>query len=74
MWTLEGHGHWHLFTGLGGYFYITYGIWLRHCLNGVKEGSDEYELIWPSLFFSLPVVKRKETASKEVRARHVKAE
>ena len=23
--ALEGHAHWHLLTGLGGYFYITYG-------------------------------------------------
>ena len=22
---LEGHGHWHLLSGLGGYYYITYG-------------------------------------------------
>ena len=22
---LEGHAHWHLLTGLGGYYYITYG-------------------------------------------------
>ncbi|KAK4957825.1 alkaline ceramidase ydc1, partial [Elasticomyces elasticus] len=30
---LEGHGWWHLMTGLGAYFYITWGIWLRHCLD-----------------------------------------
>ncbi|PSK45355.1 hypothetical protein B9Z65_2495 [Elsinoe australis] len=50
---LEGHGWWHLMTGTGAYFYITWGIWLRHCLN---SRHDEYELIWPSTFTSLPVV------------------
>ena len=24
---LEGHAYWHLLTGLGGYYYITYGKW-----------------------------------------------
>lgn len=36
---------------LGAYFYIVWGIWLRHCLNGRE---DEYELIWPSVLFSFP--------------------
>ena len=39
-------------TGLGAYYYITWGIWLRHCLNGRQE---EYRLVWPSLF-SLPEI------------------
>jgi len=47
---LEGHGWWHLGTGIGAYFYMVWGIWLRHCLN---ERQDEYELSWPSIF-SLP--------------------
>lgn len=54
---LEGHGWWHLMTGCGAYFYIVWGIWLRHCLNGKQ---DEYELRWPSLFTSLPVILRRE--------------
>ncbi|KAK8196484.1 alkaline ceramidase ydc1 [Zalaria obscura] len=58
---LEGHGWWHLMTGTGAYFYITWGIWLRHCLNGKQ---DEYELQWPSLFFSLPLVVRKGAGAK----------
>ncbi|CAK1356230.1 unnamed protein product [Cercospora beticola] len=51
---LEGHGWWHLGTGLGAYFYIVWGIWLRHCLNG---RADEFELSWPS-FISLPEIVR----------------
>ena len=41
-------------TGVGAYFYITWGIWLRHCLNGRQ---DEYTLKWPRLF-SLPEIVR----------------
>lgn len=43
----------HIMTGVGSYFYITWAIWLRHCLN---ERQDEYVLNWPSYFFSLPEV------------------
>ncbi|KAF2234622.1 alkaline phytoceramidase [Viridothelium virens] len=54
---LEGHGWWHLMTGIGAYFYITWGIWLRHCLDGRQ---DEFELHWPRATTSLPmIVKRK---------------
>lgn len=49
---LEGHGWWHLMTGIGSYFYLVWGIWLRHCLN---ERQDKYFLSWPS-WFSLPEV------------------
>lgn len=52
--VLEGHGWWHIMTGVGAYFYLVWGIWLRHCLNGKH---DDYDLIWPR-FFSLPVVVR----------------
>ena len=34
-------------TGIGAYFYLVWGIWLRHCLNGRQA---EYELSWPSVF------------------------
>ncbi|KAF2156038.1 alkaline ceramidase [Myriangium duriaei CBS 260.36] len=51
--VLEGHGWWHLMTGTGAYFYITWGIWLRHCLNGRQ---DEYELVWPNKLTSLPLI------------------
>jgi len=49
---LEGHGWWHLMTGIGSYFYLVWGIWLRHCLNGRQ---DEYMLYWPS-YFAIPDV------------------
>ncbi|KAI9883222.1 MAG: hypothetical protein M1823_005015 [Watsoniomyces obsoletus] len=52
---LEGHGWWHFMTGLGAYYYIVWGIWLRHCLN---HREDEFKLEWPSAFFSLPQVVR----------------
>lgn len=42
--------HRHLMTGTGAYFYLVWGIWLRHCLN---ERQDEFELSWPSIF-SMP--------------------
>ena len=56
---LEGHGWWHLMTGVGAYFYIVWGIWLRHCLNGRQ---DEFEMVWPSVATSLPQVVRKRSA------------
>jgi len=46
----------HVMTGTGAYFYIVWGIWLRHCLNGKH---DEYVLVWPSLFSFPAVVHRK---------------
>lgn len=52
---LEGHGWWHLMTGVGAYFYIAWGIWLRHCLNGRQ---DEFEMVWPSVWASVPKVER----------------
>jgi dihydroceramidase len=41
-------------TGAGAYFYLVWGIWLRHCL---KEDQDDYALSWPSIF-SLPDIVR----------------
>lgn len=52
---LEGHGWWHLMTGAGAYFYIVWGIWLRHNLNG---DQDKYTLRWPNLWTSIPDVIR----------------
>jgi len=49
----EFHGIWHIMTGVGAYFYLVWGIWLRHCLH---ERQEEYELYWPSIFFSLPEI------------------
>lgn len=42
----------HLMTATGAYFYLVWGIWLRHCLNGRQE---EYDLKWPRVF-SLPEI------------------
>lgn len=42
----------HLMTGLGTYIHLTWGIWLRYCLN---ERQEEFGLSWPSIF-SLPEV------------------
>ncbi|KAH9883719.1 ceramidase [Xylariomycetidae sp. FL2044] len=49
---LEGHGWWHLMTGVGAYFYIVWRIWIQRCLDG---DEDRYRLVWPSLL-SLPLV------------------
>ncbi|KAI9749938.1 MAG: pre-mRNA-splicing factor prp46 [Chaenotheca gracillima] len=57
---LEGHGWWHLMTGTGAYFYLTWGIWLRHCLSGRQ---DEYSLKWPSMWTSLPEIVRTDQSS-----------
>ncbi|KAF1984797.1 dihydroceramidase [Aulographum hederae CBS 113979] len=58
---LEGHGWWHIMTGVGAYYYIVWGIWLRHCLNGKH---DEYDLVWPNIFLRVPVVVRREGPNK----------
>ena len=55
--VLEGHGWWHLMTGTGAYFYIVWGLWLRHCLNGRQ---DEFMLRWPR-WMSLPAIERRKT-------------
>lgn len=50
----ECHGWWHLLTGIGAYYELMYGIYLRHCLDG---NQHRYTLDWPGLF-SLPIVRR----------------
>jgi dihydroceramidase len=52
--VLEGHGWWHLMTGIGAYDYIVWGIYLRHIMNGDQE---HFKMVWPS-FFTLPEVVR----------------
>lgn len=44
-------------TGLGAYCYIIWGIWLRHCLNGLQ---DEYDLSWPATYRLPEIVKVKQ--------------
>lgn len=43
---LEGHAWWHLMTGIGAYYYITWRIWIHRCLEG---NEDKFRLCWPSL-------------------------
>jgi len=40
-------------TGTGAYYYIVWGIWLRHHLN---YKQNEYELDWPN-FWTVPEIK-----------------
>jgi hypothetical protein len=47
--------HRHIFTGIAQYFNLTWSIWLRYCFNGKQ---DDVELVWPSLFTSVPAVER----------------
>ncbi|KAH7355309.1 ceramidase [Rhexocercosporidium sp. MPI-PUGE-AT-0058] len=53
---LEGHGWWHIFTGIAAYFNLTWAVWLRYCLDGKQ---DEVELEWLSMLSSVPIVIRK---------------
>lgn len=48
---LEAHGWWHVFTGLGAYYWLIWRIWLETCLDG-REG--DFMLNWPSVFTSVP--------------------
>ena len=49
---LEGHGWWHLLTAVGAYAYISWGIWLRRCLDGDQTDCEVY---WPT-WYTLPEV------------------
>ncbi|KAJ5632594.1 hypothetical protein N7490_008933 [Penicillium lividum] len=66
---LEGHGWWHIMTGLGAYLYIVWGIWLRHCLNG---NQDDYHLRWAH-FWHIPEVIRTTPISENGVARDKKS-
>lgn len=59
---LEGHGWWHLMTGIGAYYFIVWGVWLRHCLN---FRQDEYELVWPNVWTVPSVVGRSSGLTKK---------
>jgi dihydroceramidase len=54
----KAHNIRHLMTGTGAYYYIVWGVWLRHCLN---YRQDEYELVWPN-FWTMPDVVRRQGA------------
>jgi Ceramidase len=49
----------HIMTAIAAYINLTWGIWLRYCLKGRQ---DDVELVWPSLFTSVPVVMRTDKA------------
>jgi dihydroceramidase len=51
----------HILTGIGAYFYLVWGIWLRYCLNGQQ---DDVEMVWPRLITSFPEVRVKKQAAK----------
>lgn len=57
-------------TGTGAYFYIVWGIWLRHHLN---YRQDEYELLWPNMW-TMPDVVRRESAKSRSSANGAKKE
>ena len=54
---LEGHGWWHLLTGIAEYYNIVWSMWLRYCL---EEKQDEVEMVWLSKWTSMPRLLRKE--------------
>jgi dihydroceramidase len=56
--TTKAHSTRHLMTGTGAYYYIVWGVWLRHCLN---YRQDEYELEWLSVWSTPQVIKRRAT-------------
>ncbi|PSR91935.1 ceramidase [Coniella lustricola] len=49
--VFEGHAWWHIFTGIGTYYCITWRLWLEKCLGG---GEKHFALQWPSPFTSVP--------------------
>ncbi|KAH8893724.1 alkaline phytoceramidase [Thozetella sp. PMI_491] len=61
--VLEGHGWWHILTGIGAYYLILWRVWLVRVLDGSEH---EYMLHWPSFFTSVPeVVPRPSGARKD---------
>lgn len=59
---LEGHGWWHLMTGIGAYCYIVWGIHLRHILNGDQE---YYVMVWPRIYRLPEIVKVSDPPAKD---------
>ncbi|TID16782.1 alkaline dihydroceramidase Ydc1 [Venturia nashicola] len=54
---LEGHAWWHILTGLAAYYLLTWGVYLRYCL---EDGMDEVRLVWPSLWTTMPTVEKRD--------------
>ncbi|KAH6673864.1 alkaline phytoceramidase [Halenospora varia] len=59
---LEGHGWWHIMTGIAAYFNLTWAIWLQYCRDGKQ---DDVHLAWPSVFSSVPVVVKAENRNRK---------
>lgn len=47
----------HVLTGLAAYYLLTWGVYLRYCLDG---RMDEVGLVWPSLWTSMPTVEKRD--------------
>lgn len=71
-YLLEGHGWWHIFTGIGVYFYLVYEQYLRLWLQGTQ---DYYKFKWvlgfPAIVLTDP--KGLETAKKNKKLAEVDA-
>lgn len=63
---LEGHGWWHLMTGIGAYCYIVWGIHLRHVLNGEQ---DKYEMVWLHVWTLPEIIRLSPSGSSQRRGR-----
>ena len=57
----------HLLTGTGAYMYITWGIWLRHCLNGRQE---EYRCKWRRIYHFPEIIRVEKGIPKPVVGRN----
>ncbi|KAH6630639.1 ceramidase [Chaetomium sp. MPI-SDFR-AT-0129] len=56
--VLEGHGWWHILTGLGAYHLIVWRVWMNRCL----DGGDDFVLDWAPLRSVPRVVPKPEAA------------
>ncbi|KAH3682595.1 hypothetical protein WICPIJ_006439 [Wickerhamomyces pijperi] len=53
----EGHGWWHIFTGLGVYYFIIYNQILSTWMSGRQ---DSYKLVWHGIFAEVQLQKEKD--------------
>lgn len=60
---LEGHGWWHFFTSIAEYYNIVWCTWLRYCYDGKQ---DQVEMIWPSMWTSLPRLEKVRKSRKDL--------
>ncbi|KAG7876272.1 hypothetical protein KL938_004663 [Ogataea parapolymorpha] len=52
----EGHGWWHIFTGLGVYYFIIYNQLLH---TWMTDQQDKYKLVWHGIFAEVQLQKPK---------------